>query len=94
MWWGDKGLSRVSVGDRSKLELLNMDEMWKAWEKKQKKKTKKKPDTHVQLLNLNCNEMWTHRKKNKQVMYTHHPVSSEGSLYVACQHIRRVVPVV
>ena len=27
-------------------------------------------------------------------MYTHHPVSSEGSLYVACQHIRRVVPVV
>lgn len=30
VWWGDKGLSRVSVGDRAELERLNMDEMWKA----------------------------------------------------------------
>lgn len=27
-------------------------------------------------------------------MSTHHPVGSEGSLYVACQHVGRVVPVV
>ena len=32
--------------------------------------------------------------KNQQPRYTDHPVSSEGSLYVACQHVGRVVPVV
>ena len=75
MWWGDKGLSRVSVGDRSKLELLNMDEMWKAWEKNKKNKKNKKTDTHVQLLNLNCNEMWTQKKK--QAGDVHSPPSKQ-----------------
>lgn len=35
-----------------------------------------------------------HTDESEQAQHTHHPVSSEGSLYVACQHVRWVVPVV
>lgn len=76
MWWGDRGLSGVSVGERSEPELLNIDEMWKAW-----KKHKHMPNLRIKQT-LTCGHATMH--KDKQARHTDHPVGSESSLYVAC----------
>lgn len=51
-------------------------------------------NTQVCDENLTYADMWTRTDESKQAQYTHHPVSSERSLYVACEYVGRVVPVV
>ena len=89
-WWG-WGLADSVVGWQGALQGLGRRQIQtRAFKhgrdveglgKKTKKKNKKKPDTHVQLLNLNCNEMWTHRKK-KQAGDVHSPPSKQWGLLV------------